>query len=305
MKKTRARRARTASVGVAAGELLSGAAERIGSSPAIDQWQDGRAEDDAEVMLGDLLGLAADESVHPKTEVTADVRKRFEKRVKRRVAGEPVALITGHFDFRGLRLPTRAGVFIPRYSTELVVNEAAKILRRTRHDRVVVDLCTGMGPIAMSLAHEVRGVEVYGLDIAADAIKLGKKTARQLGMENISFRRSDMLKALPKRLRGGVAVITMHPPYVARDELLDLPSEIRDHEPVHTLSDMSDDGLGLVRKLVDQAPKWLAPRGSVLIEIGPELSKKVAGILRRGGLSDVKITRDAVGATRVVVGRLA
>jgi release factor glutamine methyltransferase len=98
-------------------------------------------------------------------------------------------------------------------------------------------------------------------------------------------------------------VITIHPPYVARAEVRTLPIEIRRFEPRHTLTDGSDDGLGLVRRLADDAPAWLRPGGFVLIEIAPYLARATAAVIRRGGFREVRSHRDSLGVTRVVIGR--
>jgi release factor glutamine methyltransferase len=111
-----------------------------------------------------------------------------------------------------------------------------------------------------------------------------------------------MLSALPSRLRDSVSVMTVHPPYVARNEVRILPREIRDFEPLHTLTDGSDDGLGMVRELAAAAHRWLRPGGVLLVEIGTYLARSCATTLRHGGLVDVRSKRDSLGVTRVISG---
>ena len=109
---------------------------------------------------------------------------------------------------------------------------------------------------------------------------------------------------MPKRLRGKVDVITIHPPYVAKDELDDLPDEIREWEPAHTLTDRSVDGLGLVRRTVEEAPDWLKPNGWVLMETDPDRARDVRKVMTGGGFRDVKSTKGgAVPITRVIAGK--
>ena len=143
------------------------------------------------------------------------------------------------------------------------------------------------------MANEVSKAAVYGTDISDEAIALAKKNAKRLGLR-ARFRQGDLFGALPKKLRGGVDVITLHPPYVASGEMADLPDEIREWEPVHTLTDRSDDGLGLIRRTVDEAPVWLRRRGWLLIETDPDGARDVTPIYRRGGFRDVEITKDRV-----------
>lgn len=292
------------SVGGTAETLLSSAAARIGESRNIEHWQPGLARWDAEVLLAHVLGVAPDGDGLASQPVTAAQRRSFARLVERRLTGEPVNYITGHFTFCGLELAVRPGVFSPRSSSEHLAELAVQRLRRRRGRRVAVDLATGSGAIALAIGAQVSGSEVWGLDISADAVALGRSNARRLELANVRFAVSDLLAALPPSLAGEVGVITIHPPYVARREVRTLPVEIRGFEPRSTLTDGSDDGLGLVRRLADEAADWLRPGGSVLVEIAPYLARATATILRRGGLSEVRSYRDSLGVTRVVAGRL-
>jgi release factor glutamine methyltransferase len=145
---------------------------------------------------------------------------------------------------------------------------------------------------------------VWGTDISPEAARLGRTNARRLNLDNAHFVAGDMLVELPRALRGAVDVVTIHPPYVARREVRTLPVEIRRFEPRHTLTDGSDDGLGLVRRLAEDVPEWLRPGGFVLVEIAPYLARATATVLRRAGMREVRSLRDSLGVTRVVVGRL-
>ena len=293
------------SVRATGADLLSSAQNRIADSRNIEHWQPGLARWDAEVLLAHVLDVDIDgDGLLRSTDVSPSQQRRFNAMVQRRLTGEPVNYITGHFRFCELDLLVRPGVFSPRASSELTVELAATRLRRRRGRRVAVDIATGSGAIALALAAEVRGSEVWGVDISADAAGLGRLNARRLGLDNVHFATGDMLAALPRALRGAVQVVTIHPPYVARHEVRTLPVEIRRFEPRHTLTDGSDDGLGLVRRIADDAPAWLRPGGFVLIEIAPYLARATAALLRRGGLRDVRSHRDSLGVTRVVVGQL-
>ncbi|MHB8717762.1 MAG: peptide chain release factor N(5)-glutamine methyltransferase [Candidatus Dormibacteria bacterium] len=285
--------------------LLAKAEKRILTSRNIEHWQTGLARWDALVLLSHVLGVDPDEEELATRSVSGKQRQRFEDMVRRRLTGEPVNYITGHFEFCGLRLRVRKGVFSPRSSSEFLVAEAAARLRRRRGERIAVDVATGSGAIVLALADAVKNARGYGLDISKEAVKLARRNAERLELDDrVGFVVSDMLAGLPAALRGRVGVFTIHPPYVARHEVRDLPAEIRKFEPVTTLTDGSDDGLELVRRLADDAPVWLAPGGWVMVEIGPYLAARTCTILRRAGLRDVRSQRDALGVTRVVGGRL-
>lgn len=287
-----------------AASLLRDAEKGIGRSPKIEHWQPELARYDAEVLLGHVLGEEMVDVDPGKRRLTEEQARRFRKLVKRRIAGEPNNYITGHFNFCDLDVLVRRGVFSPRASSEFMVEVMTAALRRRRGATLHVDVATGSGAIALAMAARVKKIEVWGLDIAKDAVKLGRKNAEHNDLDNVRFKVSDMLAALPERLRGQVDSFSIHPPYVARDEVALLPAEIREWEPQHTLTDGSDDGLGLVRRLAEEAPGWLRPRGWVFVEIGPYLSKRTQGILRRAGFTGITSKRDEVGATRVVSARL-
>jgi release factor glutamine methyltransferase len=168
---------------------------------------------------------------------------------------------------------------------------------------VLVDLATGGGPIALAVADEVSKAEVWGTDVAADAVKLARKNAKTLSLE-ARFAVGDLFEGLPERLRASVDVITLHPPYVPVAEIEDLPDEIRDWEPPHTLTDRSTDGLGLIGRTVVEAPAWLRSNGWLLMEVSPDRAKEVKRVLAAGGFRDVRSTKGGeLKVTRVIVGR--
>jgi len=282
-----------------ASKVLSDAVARLKASTAIDHWQRDREEIEADELLSFALGV---DRIDPKADVPAGVRRRFDRMIARRATGEPVQLITGHAVFRGLEIVARPGVFVPRDSTEYLAEQAIRRLRGRRRP-VAVDLATGGGTVALAIANEVRGVRVFGTDISLTAVRVARENAQALHLR-ATFIKGDLFGGLPAELEGRVDVITLHPPYVARDELRELPEEIRRFEPVHTLSDRSPDGLGLVGRAASEGPRWLRPRGWLLIEVSPDRSRSAAAVLRRNGFGDVRSTMDrGFKVTRVLVAR--
>jgi len=217
-------------------------------------------------------------------------------------AGEPIPYIKGYAEFRGIELLTKPGVFVPRDSSEFLAEQAIRRLRRRKHP-VHVDLATGGGTIALAVADEVPKAEVWGTDVAGDAVRLARKNARTLELA-ARFEVGDLFDGLPKRLRGSVDVITLHPPYVPAGEIDDLPDEIRDWEPPHTLTDQSTDGLGLIGRTVGESPRWLRTSGWLLMEVSPDRVKEVKRVYTAGGFRDVQSTKGGeLKVTRVIVGR--
>src|SRR4029450_13841872 len=280
----------------------------------------------ADELLGYALGV---DRVVPNAEVPANVRRRFDRMIARRASGEPGQLIPGPAVFGGLQMRARAGVFVARDSTEYLAEQAVRRLRGRRRP-VAVDLAAGGGTVALAIANEVPGVRVFGTDISLTAVRVARQNAELLRLR-ATFAKGDLFDGLPSDLLGRVDVITLHPPYVARDELHELPEEIRRFEPVHTLTDRSPDGLGLVGRTAPEAPRWLkpggwllvvgtpaarggrpppeAPRwlkpgGWLLVEVSPDRARSAASVLRRNGFGDVRSTMDrGFKVTRVLVGR--
>jgi len=282
-------------------QLITDGRRRLRASTAIDHWRGAIAREDAEDLLALALGVQP-EALDGLAEVPARAERRFHDYLERRAAGEPVALIRGTVDFAGLTLAVRPGVFVPRGTSELLARTAIATLRR-RTVGVAVDVACGAGPVACTVAAALPAAEIWGLDIDPAAVALSRANARRNHLANVHFRVSDLLAGLPGRLRGEVGAFTMHPPYVARQDVRALPREIRGYEPRHTLTDGSPDGLGLVRSLVDEAPGWLRRGGVVLVEVAPFLSRPVQSLMRRTEL-ETTVETGADRITRVVRGRM-
>src|SRR3954464_928543 len=265
--------------------LIRQGTARLKDSPAIDHWQKGREKIESEILLFDLLGEEPD----PDDKISAKQQRTFEEWIERRFTGEPVAHITGTTEFKGLDLVVEPGVFVPRDSSEWLAEQAIRRLRK-RKKPVHVDLASGMGTIALAVSAEVPKAEVFGAELSTEGVKLARRNAKKLGVK-AQFGSGDLFGPVPKRLRGKVDVITIHPPYVANDELDDLPDEIRDWEPAHTLTDRSPDGLGLVRRTVDETLDWLKPNGWVLMETDPDRAGVWRKVMAKGGFRDVTSTK--------------
>jgi release factor glutamine methyltransferase len=282
--------------------LLDDAEAAIRDSPWTDLWRDWVARTDAEELLGLVLERPVRRS-DLRYELTPTQRRRFGRLIARRTAGEPMALIRGRVDFRGMELHVRKGTFAPRPSTEFLAAHAIRRLRKRRAP-LAIDVATGVGAVALAVAREVPASTVFGLDIATVPLSAARANARRLGLANVRFRRSDGLSALNGRQAGAVDVITLHPPYVARSEVRHLPREIGGYEPKVSLTDGSSDGLGLVRRVSDAATEWLRPGGWLLIEVATDRSRPTATILRRTGFVDIRsFLEPRLPVTRVVAGR--
>jgi release factor glutamine methyltransferase len=279
-------------------ELLRLAEEELKACSAVDHPHRGKERADAE----DLLTFAVGDAVDAGAVVRPGAVRRFRRFLDRRLTGEPVAYITGSTQFAGLPLEVRRGSFIPRQSSEWVVGQAVKRLRG-RADPIHVDLATGVGPIALAVASRLPEARVFGVDLSRPPLAMARRNARRLGLANVRFEQGDLFGPLPRSIRGTVDVITIHPPYIGRREVRTLPREIRTFEPMESLTDRSPLGMGLIGRVVAEAPDWLRPRGWLLIEVSPDRSRQVATVVRRGGFVDVRSTKGGIEFSRVVVGR--
>ena len=285
---------------VNAGKLTDRAVKTLKASGSLDHWQKGRERIEAEDLM--MFALGVEEDPDPSEEIPGKVRRRFEAMVERRATGEPIPFIKGYTEFRGIELLAEPGSFVPRDSSEFLAEQAIRRLRRRKRP-VHVDLATGVGTIALAVANEVPKATVYGADLSEDAVKLARKNAKGLGLK-ATFRAGDMFDGLPKKIAGTVDVITLHPPYVPRAEVKDLPDEVRKWEPKHTLTDSSVDGLGLVVRAAEESERWLRPGGWLLIEVSPDRTKEVRRVMRDAGLREIASTKGGeLKVTRVVVGR--
>ncbi|HEX2195720.1 MAG TPA: HemK/PrmC family methyltransferase [Actinomycetota bacterium] len=281
-------------------ELLELGTRVLSDSSHIFEDHDNAAE--ARELLSFCLDIDSDDLDEHGGDVPRRVRERFLSLVARRAGGEPFPFLTGRIEFWGLELVVRPGAFVPRPSSELTVQRALRKLRR-RRDPVVVDVCTGAGPIALALADELPTAEVWGADISAEGLAQGRENARRHGLDNVRFKKSDMYDGLPARLRGSVDLITGHVPYVPLGEIDDLPAEVREFEPIYTLTDESTDGLGLMRRAVAESVAWLRPGGWLLLELSHDLPAKVRKLVKKAGLEDHGIARDEDDLSVVVEAR--
>jgi release factor glutamine methyltransferase len=278
--------------------VLNDAVQVLKASPAIDHWQRGRERLEAEDLLWHVLGEEPD----PRDEVSVEQKRAFDGMVRRRATGEPIPFIKGYTEFRGIDLHVRPGVFVPRDASEFLAEQAIRRLRG-RARPVHLDLATGAGTIALAVANEVRKASVVGTDLSAEATKLARENAKRLGLR-ARFFTGDLFDGLPRTLRGTVDVVTLHPPYVPMHELDDLPEEIRDWEPEHTLTDRSPDGLGLISRSAREAPEWLSANGWLLLEVSSDRVLHVKGVFRREGYRDIRSTKGGpLPLTRVIVAR--
>jgi release factor glutamine methyltransferase len=231
---------------------------------------------------------------------------RFDAMLARREAGEPLQYVLGGWGFRTLDLFVDRRVLIPRPETEQVVEVALAEVRRIggvgadARPVTVVDLGTGSGAIALSLAMEHVHANVWATDASADALAVTRANIAGCGRPGgrVRVAEGDWFGALPPELRGAVDVVVSNPPYVAEAD--PLPAEVADWEPRDALV-AGPSGLEHLERIVGEAPGWLRPGGALVVELAPWQAPRVAERAREAGFASAEVGRDLAGRERMVV----
>ena len=240
----------------------------------------------------------------------------LERMVERRSQGEPLQYVVGRWGFRDLDLMVDRRVLIPRPETEQVAGVAVEELRRLgevaspgtagaggARRTTAVDLGTGSGAIALSLAVEVLTAHVWGSDVSPHALAVARANVAGVGRPGTRVRlvEGDWFAALPGDLAGAIDLVVSNPPYVAISD--PLPPEVAAWEPGEALV-AGPTGLEHVQQIVEEAPAWLAPAGVLVLELAPHQADRAAAGARAAGFTEVEVRPDLAGRDRVLVARL-
>jgi len=231
---------------------------------------------------------------HPERRVNPERTEAFEKLLRRRLAGEPLAYVTGEREFCSRPFVVTRDVLIPRPETETLAELAIETAGRMKNPRIL-DLGTGSGCLAVTLSLEARGCEVFASDVSAAALSVARRNARTHGAR-VRFVRSDLLGSFAK---SSFDMIISNPPYVSEAEYAELSPQIRRYEPRMALLG-GKDGLACIRKIAAAAGTTLREGGFLLLEIGASQAESAERVVRENGFSDVRFGVDISGVKRVV-----
>ena len=262
---------------------------------------------DAEVLLAHALGSTRMQLIlDSKRPLEPAELARFRDLVKRRRVHEPVAYLLGKREFYGREFRVDKRVLVPRPDTETLVEVALARTRGRSMSMRAIDLCTGSGCVAISLARERPTSSVVGVDVSSGALAVARENALRLGAYNVAFREADLFGGLDSSRPCRFDVVTANPPYIATAEIATLMADVREFEP-HLALDGGDDGLAIVRRIVDAAPRHLVRGGVLAIEIGAGEAPAVRALFEQtqgGCFADIEIARDYARIERVVSGVL-
>jgi release factor glutamine methyltransferase len=221
----------------------------------------------------------------------------LETLVARRVAGEPLEVIVGWVEFRGRRVAVGPGVFVPRRRTEVLVDHALAHARVSGYPEtpvIAVERCAGVAAVAAALAAEAPGLEVWAAELDPVAVGVARRN-----VDPAHVVEGDLYGALPAALRGRVGILIANAPYVPSDEIALMPPEARDHEPRLAL-DGGADGLDVQRRVIAEAPRWLAPGGALLVETSVRQAPATVALMERAGLTARSVHDDDLDGTAAV-----
>ncbi len=254
---------------------------------------------EARLLMGHVLQRpAAWLLAHDDDQLDADALTAFASFCARRGAGEPVAYLVGTREFYGRSFRVAPGVLIPRPETELLVEQVLATLPEPQTARLL-DLGTGSGCIAITLALERPQCEVWATDRSADALAIAGNNAQRFGAA-VRFAAGDWLAALPATA-GRFDIIVSNPPYIATADPHLALGDLR-FEPAEALASGAD-GLDAIRRIIAAAPDYLRPGGWLWLEHGYDQAEGVAALLQATGYVDVSATRDLGGHLRISGGR--
>jgi len=229
-------------------------------------------------------------------------KREYRSLLLRRASREPLQYILGETEFMSLPFRTSPGVLIPRPETETLVEKVLRLVS-VREAVSILDIGTGSGCIAVSLAFYLPRSIVTAVDVSRSALDAAGENALLNGVqERVRFQSLDIRSPDPAPgFDSGFRFIVSNPPYIARSEWEKLAPEIRDHEPRIALCD-EEDGLSLHRAVAEKALGWLQPGGMLILEVGFGQAGAVSGILAQRGYRSIVSEKDLAGVARIVCG---
>lgn len=262
---------------------------------------------EAEILLSYSLEMSRSEIYLNSDRVLKDIEKtQLEKKIQKRIEKIPLQYVTKHQEFMGMDFSVEKGVFIPRPETEILVEETIKKLKTYQYSTNlnVVDLGTGTGVIAISIAKFIDNITVYATDISKKSLQIALKNAQKHDCKDkIIFLHGDLFEPFKNKIeKFSLEAIISNPPYIDSYDFKSLPPEIKDNEPKIALFG-GIDGLNYYRKIIRKSPQYLKKNGFIALEVGLNQSEIVKELIIRENnfYQNIEIIKDYLGIERVVI----
>jgi release factor glutamine methyltransferase len=263
-------------------------------------------ETDARRLIEEASGYEGAD-LYPALENPSTVRgvAALDQMIERRLGGEPLQYVLGHWSFRTLDLAVDSRVLIPRPETEQLAGAALDELAKLEHSGrppVAVDLGTGSGAIGLSIAVENVAATVICTDVSEPALAVARANMAGVGRPATRVRlcSGSWFEALPADLLGRIDLIVSNPPYVGASD--DLPNEVRNFEPMGALV-AGPTGLEAAQEIIAGARTWIRPGGSLLLELAPDQLTAASELARAHGFAEIEIRRDLAGRDRILIAK--
>ena len=262
-----------------------------------------RPQQEAETLMTRLTGYKRHELyLKDGLELSEELEEAFIDMINKRCEGMPIQYITGVESFMGVDFKVNEHTLIPRPDTEVLVESVLMFANSAQKSLNILDLCTGSGNIAVSLAKLLSDAHIWAIDISSNALEVARENARLNGVNHkIEFLAGDMFKPLEN---GFVFdIIVSNPPYIKSADILELEPQVRMYEP-ETALDGGIDGLCFYREIVVQAALFLRDGGFLAVEVGHDQADCVAEMLKENGnYKDIEKVKDLAMIDRVVLAR--
>ena len=258
---------------------------------------------EARLIVENITGDNYSEIVSGNYELNIRQIHKLEEILNKRNLGTPLAYVLNSISFREIDLYVDERVLIPRPETEFVVQCALERLLEVNSEEItVIDIGTGSGAIALSIAQENKKTRVLAVDISLDAIEVAKLNGIAIGSpaSRVQFFCSDLLAELPKFLKGKVDLIISNPPYIGLDEIDTLDNSVLENEP-HLALFSGEKGDEHYKLIIEQSKQWLSPRSSLVLEIAPRHVDVIQKLAVENDFSSVEIIDDLTMRSRVAV----
>lgn len=229
---------------------------------------------------------------HNNDAINEEKIKEYNKYIEEQISGKPIQYIIGKQEFMGIEFTVNENVLIPQPDTEILVEKTIEIIKKIKEPKVL-DLCTGSGAIAVSIAKYVPDAKVYASDISKKALQVAKINDKE---NKVNFIESNLFE----NIEGNFDVIVSNPPYIKTKEIKALSKEVQ-NEP-HLALDGGQDGLYFYREIIEEAHKYLSEKGYLCLEIGDDQKEEVVDLINRSGkYENIQVYKDFGGNDRVVI----